>query len=40
MKTGIRALGETTLDVAKAIVSEMFSPVACLILDKMLANPL
>ena len=40
MKTEIKAFDETTLDDAKAVVSEMFSPAACSILDKMLANPL
>lgn len=40
MKTEIKAFDETTLADAKKVVSEMFSPAACPLLDKMLANPL
>ena len=40
MKTEIRAFDETTLGDAKKVVSEMFSPAVCPLLDKMLANPL
>ena len=40
MKAESRAFAEHTLADARQVVSDMFSPEACPILDKMLANPL
>lgn len=40
MNTVIRAFDESTLADAKQVVSDMFSPKDCSLLDKMLANPL